>query len=203
MSIDFIVTSLVVILLPGTGVLYTLAIGLGRGFQASIAAAFGCTLGIIPHVTASIVGLAALLHASALAFQIIRYAGAVYLIYMAWSVLRADGTLNVTERRRRTSLARVTTDGIVLNILNPKLSLFFLAFLPQFVSLEPADATLELISLALLFMLMTFVVFVGYGACAASARHLVVSRPAILQAFRWAFAGTFAFLGLRLAFTDR
>ena len=95
MSIEFLITSLIVVATPGTGVLYTLAAGLSRGMRASIVAAFGCTLGIIPHMAAAILGLAALLHASALAFQTLKYLGVVYLLYMAWNTLREQGALTV------------------------------------------------------------------------------------------------------------
>ncbi|MEM9011938.1 MAG: LysE family translocator [Pseudomonadota bacterium] len=202
MSPEFLLTSLVVVLLPGTGVIYTLAVGLGRGFRASIAAAFGCTLGIVPAAVASIVGLAALLHTSALAFQIIKYLGVIYLFYMAWSILKEGGAMDVSEEKSRRSLAKLAATGTLINVLNPKLSLFFLAFLPQFVSADAAGATRELVSLALVFMAMTFVVFVGYGAFAAAARDYVISRPAVLSWIKGCFAGAFGFLGLRLALSD-
>src|SRR5262252_5479592 len=93
MSLEFLVTSLIVVASPGTGVLFTLAAGLSRGRRASIVAAFGCTLGIVPHMAAAILGLAALLHTSAVAFQAFKYAGVAYLLYMAWNALREQGAL--------------------------------------------------------------------------------------------------------------
>ncbi|WP_404403886.1 LysE family translocator [Pelagibacterium halotolerans] len=202
MSIEFLLTSLVVVLLPGTGVIYTLAIGLGRGFRASIAAAFGCTMGIVPAALASIVGLAAIFHTSAVAFTLIKYAGAVYLLYMAWSILRDKSALTVNAEREPVSLGRVAVSGMLLNILNPKLSLFFLAFLPQFVSIESANATALMLGHALVFMAITFVGFIGYGACAALARDYVIARPRVVSWLKRGFAGIFGFLGLRLALTD-
>ena len=203
MSIEFLITSIVVILLPGTGVLYTLALGLGRGFRASVAAAFGCTLGILPAAVASIIGLAAVLHASALAFQIIKYLGVAYLFYMAWSILRDGGALDVPEDRSPKGHVRIAVNGMLLNVLNPKLSLFFLAFLPQFVPAQAAQATPALLMLAGAFMALTFVVFVGYGACAALARDYVISRPRTVLWLKRSFAATFGFLGLRLALAER
>jgi len=97
MNFEFLLTPLVVVLLPGTGVIYTLAVGLGRGFGASIAAALGCTVGIVPAVFASIVGLAAIFHTSAVAFQVMKLLGAAYLLYMAWSVLKDGGTLDIRD----------------------------------------------------------------------------------------------------------
>lgn len=203
MSIEFLVTSLVVVLLPGTGVIYTLAVGLGQGMRASIWAAFGCTLGIVPHLVASIIGLAALLHASALAFQLIKYLGVLYLFYMAWTMLRDDSTLSVSDERKAQPFARIVRNGILLNILNPKLSLFFLAFLPQFVPSNTSSSMSVLVGLGLVFMAMTFIVFVVYGACAAFTRDYVISRPRVLLWFRRSFAGAFGLLGLKLALSDK
>lgn len=199
MSPEFLLTSLVVVLMPGTGVIYTLAIGLGRGFRESVAAAVGCTLGIVPAAVASIVGLAALLHTSALAFQVIKYLGVAYLSYMAWKTLRDSSSLDVSEDKRKTGFARIAIDGALLNVLNPKLSLFFLAFLPQFLSTDAANATGSLVSLALIFMAMTFVVFVIYGAFAAYARDYVIQRPSVLQWIKRSFAAAFGALGIKLA----
>lgn len=203
MSVEFLLTSLVVVLLPGTGVLYTLAVGLGQGFRASVAAAFGCTLGILPAAVASIVGLAAVLHASAVAFQILKYLGVAYLFYMAWTILRDGGALSVSEERSRHRAFTLVRNGLLLNVLNPKLSLFFLAFLPQFISPDASNPTPQLITLAFVFMVMTFVVFIGYGGCASLARDYVISRPTALLWLRRSFAGAFGVLGLRLALADR
>lgn len=203
MSIEYLLTALIVILLPGTGVIYTLAIGLGKGGRASVLAAFGCTLGILPHIAMSIAGLAALLHASALAFQVVKYLGVAYLLYMAWGVLREGGAMDVRGDDRDMPARRIVTSGFLLNILNPKLSLFFLAFLPQFVPQTSASPTTDMLVLAAVFMLLTFVVFVVYGAFAAATRHYVISRPAVLRWLRRGFAAAFATLGLRLALAER
>lgn len=203
MSIEFFVTSLVVVLLPGTGVLYTLAIGLGQGARPSIVAAFGCTLGIVPHIAASIIGLAALLHASALAFEIVKYLGAAYLLYMAWNIWRDGGALDVHQQKAAMPAWRIVRNGVLLNVLNPKLSLFFLAFLPQFVPADTVHPTPMLLLLAGIFMAMTFVVFIGYGLCAAWTRDFVLSRPVVMTWLRRSFAGAFGLLGLKLALAER
>ncbi|MBA3448773.1 MAG: LysE family translocator [Pseudaminobacter sp.] len=203
MTPEYLLTSIIVILLPGTGVLYTLAFGLGRGWRASVLAALGCTLGIVPHIAASIAGLAALLHTSALAFQIIKYLGVFYLFYMAWGVLRDGGALQISERQADVSRTRIVANGFLLNILNPKLSLFFLAFLPQFVPADAPNPTTYMLGLAGMFMALTFVVFVGYGAFAWGARRYVISRPGVLLWLRRGFAVAFGALGLRLALADR
>ena len=203
MSIEFLITSLIVVISPGTGVLYTLATGLSRGARASIVAAFGCTLGIVPHLAAAIMGLAALLHTSALAFQIFKYLGVAYLLFMAWNTLRERGTLRVEKEVGARSAVQVTVHAILINILNPKLSIFFLAFLPQFISAGESQPLSRMLELSAVFMLMTFVVFVGYGLFAASIRDHVISRPRVLTWMRRIFAGAFAALGARLAFADR
>jgi threonine/homoserine/homoserine lactone efflux protein len=203
MSIDFLVTSLIVVVSPGTGVLYTLAAGLSRGPRASVVAAFGCTLGIVPHIAAAVMGLAALLHASALAFQTLKYLGVAYLLYMAWSTLRERGALRVEREVGRRSATQVITSAILVNILNPKLSIFFFAFLPQFVGADERHPLARMLQLSAVFMLLTLAVFVGYGLFAASVRALVISRPQVITWMRRAFAGAFAALGVRLALADR
>ncbi len=203
MSVEFLITSFIVVISPGTGVLYTLAAGLSRGSRASVVAAFGCTLGIVPHMAAAILGLAALLHTSAVAFQTFKYLGVAYLLFMAWDTLRERGALKVENDVDARSAIEVTVTGILINILNPKLSIFFLAFLPQFVRADELRPLPHMLGLSAVFMLMTFVVFVGYGMFAAAIRDHVISRPRVLIWMRRAFAGAFVALGVRLAFADR
>jgi threonine/homoserine/homoserine lactone efflux protein len=203
MSLSFLLTSLIVVASPGTGVLYTLAAALTKGSRASVAAAFGCTLGILPHLAAAMLGLAAVLHASALAFAALKWCGVIYLLYMAWQSLREHGALAVDTRLEARSNARVIVTGFLINILNPKLSIFFLAFLPQFISTEDAHPLARMLELSGAFMAMTLIVFVLYGLFAASVRDRVISRPKVMAWLRRAFAGGFAALGARLAFAER
>jgi threonine/homoserine/homoserine lactone efflux protein len=202
MSVEFLVTSLIVVATPGTGVIYTMAAGLSRGARASVVASFGCTLGIIPHLAAAISGLAALLHASATAFQVIKYAGVAYLLYMAWVTWRDKGALSVERDTEPRPAAKVIVSGVLVNILNPKLTIFFFAFLPQFVAAGEPGALLTMVGLSAVFMALTFVVFVGYGIFAAAIRDHVISRPKVLTWLRRTFAGAFVALGARLAVTD-
>jgi len=198
LSIEFLLTALIIVATPGTGVLYTLAAGLSRGARASVVAAVGCTLGIVPHMVAAIMGLAALLHTSALAFQTLKYLGVVYLLYMAWSTARDKGALTV-EETAPPSATRVITSGILINLLNPKLTIFFFAFLPLFVSAKEPGAPLRMLALSATFMLLTFAVFACYGVFAASVRNHVVSRPRVMAWMRRVFAGSFVALSARLA----
>jgi threonine/homoserine/homoserine lactone efflux protein len=203
MSLDFLITSLIVVASPGTGVLVTLAAGLSRGARASVVAAFGCTLGIVPHMLAAITGLAALLHTSAVAFQVIKYAGVAYLLYMAWMTLKERGALTIESDRAPRSAAEVIVSAILVNVLNPKLSIFFFAFLPQFVGAQEASPVRRMFELSFVFMLMTFAVFVLYGVFAAAVRSHVVSRPRVLAWMRRAFAAAFVGLGAKLAVAER
>ena len=203
MSLEFLITSLIVVVSPGTGVLFTLATGLSRGSRASVVAAFGCTVGIVPHMAAAIMGLAALLHTSSLAFQTFKYVGVAYLLYMAWNTLREGGGLHVDELAPIRKSSRVILSAIAVNLLNPKLSIFFLAFLPQFVDAAAPDRVARMLMLSLVFMVMTFVVFVGYGLFAAAIRRHVISRPHIVAWMRRCFAAAFVALGLKLALSER
>jgi threonine/homoserine/homoserine lactone efflux protein len=203
MSLSFLLTSLIVIVSPGTGVLYTLAAALSRGSRASLAAAFGCTLGIVPHIAAAMLGLAAVLHTSALAFAALKWLGVMYLLYMAWQALRQRGALAVDACIDARSTLKLIVTGFLINILNPKLSIFFLAFLPQFIAADEVRPLMRMLELSIAFMAMTFAVFVVYGLFAASVRERIVSRPTAMAWLRRAFAGGFAALGVRLALAER
>ena len=180
-----------------------MAAGLARGRRASVVAAFGCTLGIIPHMAAAIMGLAAVLHASALAFQTLKVFGVAYLLYMAWSSLREGGALRVDAEVKSRRAAEVIVSAILINLLNPKLSIFFFAFLPQFVTAAESAPLARMLELSAVFMLLTFVIFVGYGLFAASIRRHVITRPRIMTWMRRSFAAAFGALGIRLALADR
>ena len=203
MSPEFLITSLIIVASPGTGAIYTIAAGLSRGARASIVAAFACTLGIIPHLMAAMLGLAAILHTSALAFNIVKYAGVAYLLYMAWHSLRETGALNIEAKQDRRSHMRVIIDGILINVLNPKLSIFFVAFLPQFIDARSINPLVQMLSLSGVFMAMTFVVFTLYGVFAAAMRAHVVSRPNVMAWLRRSFFAAFGALAVKLAFTER
>jgi threonine/homoserine/homoserine lactone efflux protein len=176
---------------------------MSRGGRMAIAAAFGCTLGIVPHMAAAITGLAALLHASAVAFEAVRYLGVAYLLYLAWATLRERDGMQVGAGESPRSARQIVGTAVLVNILNPKLSIFFLAFLPQFVSPDGGGALREMLLLSAVFMTMTFVIFVGYGLFAAAARDHVISRPRVLTLMRRTFAAGFVALGARLALSER
>lgn len=202
MNIEFLLTALIVVLAPGTGVIYTVGTGLSQGVRAAIAAAFGCTMGIIPHLLAATLGLAAILHTSALLFQAVKFAGVIFLLYLAWQTLKAQNSSQFEEHQTKKTLLKTALKGGLINILNPKLSIFFLAFLPQFLTGNIASATSEMILLGVIFMVMTFVVFIGYGIFASAARKRVLQSPYVLKWLHRIFAATFTGLALKLA-TER
>ena len=203
MSPEFLLTSLIIVASPGTGAIYTIAAGLTRGSRASVLAAFACTIGIVPHLIAAMMGIAALLHASALAFAVVKYAGVAYLLYMAWQTLKEHGALKVETRADARSAWLVLRDGLALNLLNPKLSIFFVAFLPQFIAADEASPMARMLELSGVFMAMTFVVFALYGLFAAAMRDKVIGRPAVMAWLRRSFAAAFVALGAKLALTER
>ena len=200
---DFLLTSFIIVATPGTGAIYTIAAGLARGGRAGVLAAFASTLGIVPHVLAAMLGLAALLHASALAFDIVKYAGVAYLLWMAWQMLRGTGALALSADQAPRSVRRVLLDGIALNLLNPKLSIFFVAFLPQFMAADDPAPLLRMAELSGVFMLMTFVVFAIYGLFAATLRRQVLSQPSIMAWVSRSFAAAFGLMAARLAVQER
>lgn len=198
-SLQFLITALVVVIIPGTGVIYTLALGLGRGRRAAIAAAFGCTLGIFPHLGAALLGLAAILHTSALAFAVLKFAGVAYLLYLAYSALKEGAAVSIEPRKTSDSLGKIALRGALINILNPKLSVFFLALLPPFLSGNPASANAEMAVMGAIFVVMTFIVFVIYGLFAAMARNALLQSEAAMRWLNRGFAVAFAALAGRLA----
>lgn len=203
MNMEFLLTSLVIVASPGTGAIYTLAAGLSGGVRASIVAAFGCTLGIVPHMLAAVSGLAVLLRTSATAFQVLKWLGVAYLLFMAWSMFRQRGVLRIEAGPEARSDGQVIASAILLNLLNPKLSIFFFAFLPQFVTVGEASPLGLMLKLSLIFMGLTFIVFAAYGVFAAALRRHIVSSPAIQRWMRRGFAAAFGTLAVQLARASR
>ena len=200
---EFLITSLIVVLIPGTGVIFTVSTGLTLGRGASVFAALGCTLGIVPHLLATVLGLAALMHTSALAFDLLKYAGVAYLLYLAYATWRDQDAFTVDAAPTRRNAAGLVLKAFLLNILNPKLTIFFLAFLPQFVAADAAAPLRLLLILSGVFMLMTFCVFVAYGLLAHAFRTAVIESPRVQRWLRRGFAASFAGLGMNLAFSER
>lgn len=202
-SVEFWITSLIVVLLPGTGVIFTVSTGLTSGRRSSIFAALGCTAGIVPHLVASVFGLAAILHASSVAFQTLKYLGVIYLAYLAWTMWRESGVLEFDNAPREKGPIKTTVTAFLINILNPKLSIFFLAFLPQFVPQNSASPIYYMLLLSAIFMAMTLAVFVMYGLFADFVRSYVSGSPRLVKWIQRVFSGIFVAMGVKLATVDR
>lgn len=203
MSWPFLITSLAIVATPGTGAILTISAGLVRGRRVAVVTAFGCTLGVIPHLAAAVTGAAALLHASGVAFEILKFIGVAYLLYLAWCTWRDRGELRLDGGRAPASTRKTITTAILANLLNPKLTLFFFAFLPQFISGHAANPTAEMVTLGTVFMALTFVIFAAYGIAAGAMRDHVIGRPAVVRAIQRTFALSYVALGAKLAVTER
>ena len=202
-SLQFLITSLIVVLIPGTGVIYTVSTGLTQGKKASMYVALGCTLGIVPHLLATILGLAALMHTSAVAFQILKWAGVVYLFYVAWGTWRDKSAFQLDDNPSKTHALGLISKAILMNVLNPKLTIFFLAFLPQFIPANSTHVLAPMLLLSAIFMLMTLAVFVVYGLLAHTFRHFVVESARVQTFLRYGFTAAFIGLASKLALTDK
>lgn len=200
---EFLLTSLVVVLIPGTGAVYTINTGLTLKWRASLAAAIGCTLGIVPHILASILGLSALLNMSAQAFSVLKIAGSAYLLYLAWNMWREAGTVEINKRNAETSAVQIAAKAIAINLLNPKLTIFFFAFLPLFVSKNSASPTLEIVSLSIVFMGMTLIIFALYGILASSVSAYLINSSKLVKRFQQAFAVILAAFAVKLALSEK
>lgn len=203
MSIAFLLTTLVVAATPGTGVVHTLSAGLAGGRRAGLVAASACTLSLVPHLAAAVTGLAALLQASTPVFRAVTWLGVAYLLWMGWSALRDRGPLPIDDDRGPPRSARLVRDGVLMNLLNPKVTVFFVAFLPQFVPPDTPAAAPRMLAYGGVFMLVTFIVFAGYGVLAGTLRHRVLARPRLTALLRRGFAASFLALGVSLALTAR
>ena len=199
---EFLLASLVVVLIPGTGVIYTITTGLTLKWRASIAAAIGCTLGIVPHIVASILGLSALLNMSAQVFSLLKIAGAVYLLYLAWNMWREAGTLEINQKSTGSSVTQIVIKAIAINLLNPKLTIFFFAFLPLFVSKDSVSPTLEMITLSAVFMGITFLIFALYGILASGISAYLINSSKAVKRLQQAFAAVLAIFAIKLALSE-
>lgn len=211
-SLEFLITTIVVCLIPGTGVLYTvtstLQAGHSKGFRTGLIASLGCTFGIIPHLLAAGLGFTAIMHAGALAFQILKYAGCAYLFFLAFkmwqekNIFTFDSSDPNTPQGQNLPALKVISRAVLLNLLNPKLTIFFLAFLPQFINTPVQGFNYQMLLLSLVFMVLTFVVFLLYAVIARQLSYHIQTKPRVMHILQKSFAGIFAFLGLKLLIED-
>jgi threonine/homoserine/homoserine lactone efflux protein len=200
---DFLLTSLLIVISPGTGALITLSTGLQQGARRALVAAAGCTLGVVPHMLAAVTGLAALLQANPLAFGFVKYIGVAYLLFMGWQTLRNSGPLSLTQSSMQPSQGALVRYAILANALNPKLSVFFLAFLPQFVTSGDPHPVRTMLLLSTLFAVMTLAIFAFYGAFAARVRHLILGNIRVINGIRWSVSVAFIVLAVKLALSHQ
>ena len=207
MSVEFVLTSFVVAAIPGTGVVYTIASSIGGGWRRGLFATIGCTLGVVPHLLAAMLGLSGVMQTGSVVYETVRWVGVAYLVYMGISMIRQGDVLELDDDARHDaagSMIRVVRRGILLNLLNPKLTLlFFFAFLPQFLDTPPALLDARLIGLGAVFMFATFVVFVGYAYASAVMRDLVLSVPAVRRWLHRCLGSLLVGFAARLAIADR
>jgi threonine/homoserine/homoserine lactone efflux protein len=199
----FLVTSVAVILMPGPAMIFVITNGLTRGTKASIAAAFGTTSGVSFHMFCAAYGLAIIMKTSAIAFGVVKFAGAGYLIYLAIKTIINNDDMVSESNMGEKSGNSIFFQGFLINILNPKLSIFFLAFLPQFLNPDQLSVTSQTLILGSIFMSMTIVLFIAYGIFASALRRRVLQSPKILKTIKWCFSSVFMGLGIRLALSER
>ena len=205
-SPEFLATSLVVVLIPGTGVVYTVSSAMAGGRNRGVIAAIGCTLGIVPHMVAAMLGLSGVMQAGAAAFEVVRWVGVAYLAYMGISMIRSGGALQFDDADSHepsdTSLM-IIRRGVLLNLLNPKLTIFFFAFLPQFLDTAPRLLDPRLVTLGVIFMAITLVVFLGYAYASAAVRDQVLQSPRVMQWVQRSLGALLIGFAARLAIADR
>lgn len=203
LSFEFIATSLIVVVSPGPGALLTIASGLTQGARTSMITALGCTLGIVPHLLAALLGLAVVFHTSVYAFNLLKWLGVIYLLYMAWMTWRERGALRTDVEPISRSPLRIIQHAVFINLFNPKLPLFFLAFLPQFIATDSVTPARDMLLLSTIFMVLTLLTFMLYGAFAAMMRRRVLEQPQVMHWIRRLFALSFVGLSIKLLVTSR
>ena len=195
----FLITSLIIILMPGTGVVYTISTGIMNGRHKSIIAAFGCTLGIVPHLCVSISLTSMLMQMNNTVFMIMRYVGAAYLIYMGVGMILSKDRIQFQEETETEGALTIIRRGILINLLNPKLTLFFFSFLPQYVRGTEGAFVIQSVVLGIAFMIMTFVVFAIYGLLSGTARGWISGSEKRISVLQRIFGTVFIGFALKLA----
>jgi threonine/homoserine/homoserine lactone efflux protein len=201
--IYFIAASVTLTLLPGPDILFVLTQSISQGGKAGIATASGLCTGVFVHTTAAALGISALVYKSALAFEIVKYAGAAYLLYLAWQALRESGELISSAPVRETNAVALYKRGIFMNVLNPKVALFFLAFLPQFVNIDSGNIPVQMIFLGIIFMVQAWLIFSAISVFAGVVGEKIIQKPGIGRYIDWGKAGIFTFIGIKLALSHK
>lgn len=199
----FVAASVALTLLPGPDIIFVLTQSISRGKLAGMATASGLCTGLLFHTSAAAMGVSAILYRSALAFSILKYAGAVYLLYLAFKALKEGEALISSNASEERNISLLYRRGIFMNLLNPKVSLFFLAFLPQFVNLEAGNVPSQMIFLGIVFLVQALIVFFLVSVLAGYISIRILERPGIGKYVNRAKAGIFSVIGLELALSSR
>lgn len=199
MDLSFLMTSIVITATPGAGALFTIAAGISRGARAGMIAAIGCTLGIVPHLVLALTGVAVVVSTNRALFEALRWLGVGYMLSLAWGMWRDERGFAAGEGSVQPRATRVIREAVLVNLLNPKLTIFFFVFLPMFVGGSASAAPLQLAGLGAAFMVITLVIFGVYGVAAARLGRFVTARPRINRLLGRGFAVTFVVLAGLLA----
>lgn len=198
----FLIASALLTIAPGPDIVYVLTRGITQGRRAGFAAALGFATGVIFHTALAVLGIAALIRSSEFAFSLVRYAGAAYLIYLGVRTLMSQGALQVGSDNTRISLWSVYKQSVIGNALNPKVTLFFLSFLPQFINVNAGNVELQMVSLGVLFMLQTVLIFGAIAFFSGSIGDRLRSNPAIANRLNIFAGAVFIALGIRVAWPE-
>ena len=201
--LGFVAASLVVLLIPGPGVLYVVARSVGQGRRAGLTSVLGLSAGALVHVAATTAGLSAILLTSATAFSVVKTLGAGYLIYLGLRTLLTRSSLLGVQAAKPISLHRVFTDGVIVNVFNPKIAVFFLAFLPQFVDPGNGSVTQQILLLGSIYIVIGLITDGAYAILADRLRHLLGRRVMRGPLPRYLSGSLYLGLGLHTALTGR
>ncbi|WP_375561277.1 LysE family translocator [Bernardetia sp. OM2101] len=203
--LSFIGASIILTLMPGPDNLFVLTESLTKGHKNGIAISLGLSLGVLVHTLAAATGLSIIIQKSALVFSILKYLGAAYLFYLAFMSFKEkkkDLNLESNSDIEETKIVPLVKKGFLMNVLNPKVSLFFIAFLPQFISSDGYNVTLQMVILGLIFMLQAFLIFSAI-AILASKLTKYINNPKFWRVTKWSKISVLSILGLVLVFSEK
>ena len=199
----FSFATLLVVIAPGPGMLFVISRGLANGRKAGVISALGTSTGIAIHILAAAFGLSLIIYATEVGFQIMKWVGGLYLLFLAWKAFTHRQGLLIDSDKSDTSHTSLFWQGILVNALNPKVALFFMAFIPQFVKPASWSIPVQTIVLGSIFMVFTVIIFIVYGVSASMIRKWVIERPRVHKVIDWTTGSLFVFLGIRLALSNR
>lgn len=201
-TLSFLISSLIIVLIPGTGVIYTITTGFTKGKRASILAALGCTVGIIPHLCLSITLSSLLLQMGSSVFNIVKIFGMFYLLYLGIGMIISKSNPSFESTQGSLQALAIVRQGILINLLNPKLTIFFLSFLPQYIGSSKQDYFVSSLELGLVFMFLTVIVFICYGTLAGSTKKLIEKSPRTINILQKCFGLIFVIFAFQLGFAS-